>query len=115
MLARGPHGVLLRVAPTIPRALDRVIDQVEPLHVRGAVRWRREREHLPHPVIADQGHDRLAARPAVMSIGPRVIRVGGHQSLLNGEHQIVCRVKRRGRHRRIAPADAELKRVDRFA
>jgi hypothetical protein len=31
MLARRAHGVLLRVAPAIPRALDRAVNELQPL------------------------------------------------------------------------------------
>jgi hypothetical protein len=43
-----------------------------------------------------------------------MVGVGGHQTLLNGKDQVVRGVKRRRRQGRIAPADAELQRVDRL-
>jgi hypothetical protein len=44
-----------------------------------------------------------------------MIGVGGHQSLLDCEHQVVSGVKGGRGHWRIAPTEAEVQRVNRFA
>ncbi|HEV2027097.1 MAG TPA: hypothetical protein VGS16_01030 [Candidatus Dormibacteraeota bacterium] len=114
MLARRSHGVLLRIAPAIPCPLYRAVDKLEPLRVRGAIRWRRQGEHLPHPVIAHDRHDWLAARPAYMSIGVGMVRVGGHQSLLHRKNKVMRGVQRSRRNRWVSPSEADLQRADRF-
>ena len=87
--ASGAHRVLLRVAPPIPRPLDRGIDELQPLVVCRAARRGWQREHLPPPFVAHHGHDRLTARPSDVPVGPRVLRVGGHEALLDREDEVV--------------------------
>jgi hypothetical protein len=114
MRAGAAHGVLLRVAPAVPRPLDCRIDQLEPLLVRRVV-GRRQCEQLPTPVIADQGHHRLAAGPAHVAIGTWVVWVGRHQSLLDGEDKIVSRAQGGWRHWRIVASETNLQGADRLA
>jgi hypothetical protein len=99
MLSRGPHRMLLRVTPAIPCALDGALDQLQPFVIARTVRRRRQGQQLPQPVLTDDRDNRLAARPPSMAIGAWVVRVGGHQSLLDGEDQIVCGMEGRGRQR----------------
>jgi hypothetical protein len=47
-----------------------------------------------------------------MSIGSRVVGVGGHQPLLDSEHEVVSCMKGCSGHRWIAPSDAQLQSAD---
>jgi hypothetical protein len=46
---------------------------------------------------------------------PGVFRVGRHQALLDGEDQLLSRIERGRRNRRIAAPEADLQRPDRFS
>jgi hypothetical protein len=91
--------MLLRVAPPIPSALDRAINELQPGFVCTADWRRRQREELPEASVPNHCDDRLPARPTGMAIGPRMLGVGGHQPLLNSEDEVVRGVKSGGRHR----------------
>src|SRR5258708_20547290 len=103
MLAGCPCRVLLRIAPAVPRAFDRAIDELEPLRIGCAVGWKWQRQHLPDAVVPDSSHHRLAARPPPMPVGIWKIRVGGHESLLDREYEVVGGVKPGRRDPRGAP------------
>jgi hypothetical protein len=118
MLARRADRVLLRVAPAVPRSLDGAIDEFEPVHeicsqLFGSVGCRREGEHLPDAVIADDGDEGLAAGPARVPVGAGKVRVGGHEPLLDGEHEVMRGMESRGWDRWITPPEPQLKRADR--
>jgi len=98
------HGMLLRVTPPIPGAFDRALNKVQPGFVCRPAGRRRKREQLPHASVANYGYHWLPARPAGMSIWPRMLRVGGHQPLLDCKHEIVRGVQGCRRHRRIGAA-----------
>jgi hypothetical protein len=115
MRARGTHRVLLRVTPAVPRSLHRRFDKLEPLLLARVVGGRWQREDLPPPVIADHGHHRLSAWPAGVAIGPRVVGIGSHQSLLNGEDQIVCGMQCGRGQRWIVASKPDLQGSDRLA
>ena len=115
MRAGGAHRVLLCVAPAIPCALHRRFNQVEPLLLISVVGRRRQGEQLPSPVIANQRHYRLAAGPADVAIRSRIVGVGGHQSLLDGENEVVCGVQRGRRQRRIVTPKSKLEGANRLA
>lgn len=114
MLAGAADRVVLRVTPAIPCAFHSRLNQVEPLLFSRIVRRRRQREQLPSPFIANQRHNRLAARPSYMPIRPRVVGIVGHQPLLNRKDKIVRGVQGRGRHWRIVAAESDLKSADRL-
>jgi hypothetical protein len=109
------YRVLLRVTPAVPRALDRAFDQLEPVLVRNATGRRRQREQLPQSLLAHDHDHGLSTGPARVSIGSRVLRVRGHQPLLNGENEIVRGVQGCGWQRRVGPTQADLQRADCFA
>ena len=115
MGAGRAHSVLLRVAPPIPCSLNRRFDKVEPLVIAGIVGRRRQREQFPPPVIEDDCHHRLSAGPANVPIWAWVVRVGGHQSLLDGEDEIVRGVQCCRCQGRIVATKANLERADRLA
>ena len=115
MLAGTTHRVLLRVTPAIPCALDRGIDKLEPFLVAPVVGRGRQREQLPTPVLAYHRHDRLTARPAHVAIWPRVVRIGRHQSLLDGEDEVVRGMQCGRRHGWIVPPQPDLQGADRLA
>src|SRR5437764_6788499 len=69
--AGRPNRMLLRIAPAIPCPFHGRVDELHPRLVVHAGR-RRQRQHLPFPVLAHQGHDRLTAWTAVVPEGPRV-------------------------------------------
>jgi hypothetical protein len=48
-------------------------------------------------------------------MGARVLRVQGHEALLDREDQVVCRTDRGRSDRRVAPAEANLQRADRLS
>src|SRR5258708_35954182 len=76
----GANGLVLRVAPAVPGALDGRLDELDPL---GLLAPRsRQAQHLPLAVLADECEQRLAARPACVASGAGVFRVGRHESLL---------------------------------
>jgi len=50
-----------------------------------------------------------------MPVGIGKIGVGGHDSLLDREYEVVGCVKRGGGDWRVAPAQSQLQRLDRFA
>src|SRR5258708_39154769 len=114
MLAGCPCRVLLRIAPAVPRAFDRAIDELEPLRIGCAVGWKWQRQHLPDAVVRDSSHHRLAARPPPMPVGIGKIRVGGHETLLDRAYAVGGGVKRGGGARRGAPAPRQLESIDRF-
>lgn len=107
--------MLVRVAPAIPRPFDGGVDQLEPLEDLAAGRGRGQRQHLPEAVVAHHGDDGLPARPPDVPVGPRVIRVGGHETLLYGEDQVVRCGKRGRRHRWVPPPEPDLQRPYRLA
>jgi hypothetical protein len=112
---RRAYRVLLRVTPSIPCTLDRAFDQLEPVLVRHPIGRRRQSEQLPQSLLAHDHDHRLPTRPAGVPIGPRVLRVRRHQSLLDGENEVVRRVQGCGRQWRVGPAQADLQRADGFA
>ena len=114
VLSGATRGVVLGVTPTVPCSLDRAVDELQPLCLDCGAGWRRQREHLPEPIIGDHRHDRLAARPTGVAVGVGVVGIGGHQPLLDREHQVVGRVESGRWHWRIAPTQSELQRMDRF-
>jgi hypothetical protein len=65
-------------------------------------------------VITHHRHDRLAARPALVTMGARVSRVRGHETLLDREHEVVRGVQSCRWQRRVAPPKPELERMDRL-
>jgi hypothetical protein len=103
-LLRRAHGMLLRVTPPIPGAFDCALDQLQPGLVCRPAGRRRKREQLPHASVSNHGYDWLPAWPAGMSIWPRMLRVGGHQPLLDGKHEIVRGMQGCRRQRRIGAA-----------
>lgn len=113
-LLRRAHGLLLGIAPAIPRPLDRALDQLEPFRVLACNGRGRKGEHLPSPVLPDHRHQRLTARPAGVPVRPGMVRVGGHDSLLHREDEVVSGGERGGRDGRIAPPEPDLKRADRL-
>jgi hypothetical protein len=120
VLARGPHRMLLRIAPPIPRSLDSAIDEVEPIRevdsrLFSGTRLSRKGEHFPYAVIADDCDKGLACGPSGMSIWTREVGVGGHQPLLDRKHKIVGGMKGCRRQRWIASSKPQLKRADRIA
>jgi hypothetical protein len=50
-----------------------------------------------------------------MSHRPRILRVRGHQALLNRKHQVVSCIQGRGRQGRVAAAEADLQGANRLA
>ena len=113
--ARRAQRVLLRVAPAIPGAFHRCVDQVEPLVVGGAVRRSGEREHLPQAPVVHARDDRLALCAAAMPVRPRMLRVRGHQPLLHSEYQVVRCVQRGRRQRRVIAPQPHLQHANRLA
>jgi len=55
------------------------------------------------------------AWPAGVAIGPRVVGIGSHQSLLNGEDQIVCGMQCGRGQRWIVASKPDLQGSDRLA
>ena len=107
--------MLLRITPTVPRSLDGRINQLEPLGLSRIARWRRQREQLPSPFVADHRHYWLTSRPAHVAIRARVLRIGGHEPLLYGEDEIVSSAKSGRWHWRIVSTQASLKCSDGLA
>jgi hypothetical protein len=60
----------------------------------------------------DARHQWLAGWPALMTIRPWMLGVGGHQSLLDREHQVVRSVERDGRDRWSVATEPSLQRVN---
>jgi len=100
--------VLLRVTPPIPRALHGAFDQFQPFVVGGSARRWRQRQQLPQALVADYRDDGLPARSAGVAIRSRVLRVGGHQSLLHCENEVVRGMQRGGREWRGGAAEKKL-------
>jgi hypothetical protein len=120
VLARRPHGMLLRIAPPIPGSLDSAIDEVEPIRkidsrLFSGTRLSRKGEHFPHAVIADDCDKWLACGPSGVSIWTWEVGVGGHQPLLDRKHKIVGGMKGCGWEWRIASSEPQLKGADRIA
>jgi hypothetical protein len=95
-------------------SLDRRFDELEPLGAFALFARRWQRDDLPPPLATDDREDRLSAWTAVMARGPRVLWIGGHDPLLDGEDEVVRCVDRRRRDWRIAAAEADLQRADRL-
>ncbi|OLC16116.1 MAG: hypothetical protein AUH32_01985 [Actinobacteria bacterium 13_1_40CM_66_12] len=86
--------MLLRIAPAVPRPLNRALDQLQPFLVHLAA-WRRwQCEQLPKAVLANQRDDGLSARAPRVSVGPRMLGVGRHQSLLHRKDKVVRGMER---------------------
>ncbi|HEY8798623.1 MAG TPA: hypothetical protein VIP78_00580 [Candidatus Dormibacteraeota bacterium] len=104
MRSSAPHSVLLRVTPPIPCSLDRGVNQLQPFIFCSVVGRRRQRQQLPPPFVTDHRHYWLTAWAAHVAIGARAFRVGGHETLLHGEDEVVGGAQGGGRHRRIVSA-----------
>ncbi|MEP6751820.1 MAG: hypothetical protein ABI959_03640 [Candidatus Dormiibacterota bacterium] len=104
--------MLLRVGPSIPGSFHGGVDELKPF-VLSRVVWRRgQGQHLPPSFVADQRHNRLTSGAAHVTIGARIVRVGGHEPLLHREHKVVDSPQGGGWQRGIMPPEPHLKGAD---
>src|SRR5437879_2025305 len=113
--AHGPCRLVLRVAPAVPSAFDRRLDQLHPRRLVTARHRRGKGEHLPPAVFANDREYRLAARPVGVTNRAWILRVGRHQPLLHGEDQLVRGVECCGWQRWVAATEPDLQSPNRLA
>lgn len=112
---RRADRLVLGVAPPVPGALDRRIDERQPFRLVSAGGGRGKAQQLPLAVLAHDRDEGLAARPAGVPRRPWIFRIGGHEPLLHGEHEVLRGIERRGRERWIAAAEPDLQGPNRLA